>query len=248
MRDRFGNTFQEMDLWNSGIPTLEEYGQLVSKQMFSLDRDLLAEPQDEPDPEGIRSIHVYRFRPLVLRALGVRFVIADGSLTDSLIELIMTENGKAGANVNLYEIKGANVGQFSPTQLVSVADYSAAVTAVRNGSDLENRAVLLGPPERQAALVRTSRAQLVAVSDGYRFTAVAPGTALAVLPVQFSHCWKLENTNAISAPRILRANIVQTGIFFKDNVDIRLRFDFEPWKASCRLQDASDLKRFGVIR
>jgi hypothetical protein len=247
MRDRFGNTFQEIDLWNSDIPTLEEYGQWVSKQMFSFGRDLLADPQDHPD--ALRStIHVYRFRPLLLRSLGVRFVIADGTLTDPLIGLVMTETGKAGAAVNLYEIKGANVGQFSPTQLVWVADYSTAIAAIRNGIDPENSAVMLGPAERQVALVRTSRAQLVAVSDGYRFTAAAPGMALAVLPVQFSNCWKLENTSGIDAPRILRANVVQTGILFKDNVDARLRFDFEPWRAACRLQDVRDLKLFGIDR
>jgi hypothetical protein len=108
MRDRFGNSLQENDLWNSDIPTLEEYGQWVSKQMFSFARDLLAEPQDQPDPMG-SSIHVYRLRPLLLRALGARFVIADGTPTaDPLIKLVMTETGKAGMTVNLYEIKSGN--------------------------------------------------------------------------------------------------------------------------------------------
>jgi hypothetical protein len=32
--DDFGNSFQNMDLLNSDIPTLEEYGQWVSKQMY----------------------------------------------------------------------------------------------------------------------------------------------------------------------------------------------------------------------
>ncbi len=68
---------------------------------------------------------------------------------------------------------------------------------------------------------------------------------MVVLPVQFSHCWKIEDSTVIGVPRIFRANIVQTGILFKDNVDVRLRFDFEPWRASCRLQDGSDLSQFG---
>ena len=42
--DRFGNSFQMMDLWNSDIPTLEEYGQWVSKQFYYFNRDLLAQP------------------------------------------------------------------------------------------------------------------------------------------------------------------------------------------------------------
>ena len=72
-----------MDLWNSGIPTLEEYGQWVSKQMFYFNRDLLAGPLDQIDILH-STILVYRFRPLLLRALGVRYVIADGTLVRPL--------------------------------------------------------------------------------------------------------------------------------------------------------------------
>jgi hypothetical protein len=240
--DQFGNSFQMMDLWNSGIPTLEDYGQWVSGQMFYFNRDLLAQPQDQVDLLQA-SILVYRFRPLLLRALGVRFVIADGTLADPSIELVMTETGKAGATVNLYEIKGANLGQFSPTQVTWAGDYATAVTALREQQgDLENRVVL---SFGRTDLVRASRARLVAISDGYHLTAAAPGRAMLVLPVQFSHCWEIDHANNTDLPRIFRANIVQTGILFKDNIDIRLRFNFEPWRASCRFEDARDLSRFG---
>ena len=230
-----------MDLWNSDIPTLEEYGQWVSKQMHYFNRDLLAEPQDQLDPL-LASILLYRFRPLVLRALGVRFVIADGTLTDPAIELVMTEFGKTGARINLYEIKGANLGQYSPTRITWADDYAKAVAALRRDQgDLENQVVLAFG---RSDLVRATRSQLVAMKDGYRLTASAPGRALLVLPVQFSHCWRIENGSDFVAPRIFRANIIQTGVLFKDSVDVRLRFEFEPWRASCRLQDARDLKLF----
>ena len=66
--DHFGNSFQMTDLWNSGIPTLEEYGQSVSKQMYYFNRDLLAEPQDQVDPLPA-SILLYRIRILRFFAL-----------------------------------------------------------------------------------------------------------------------------------------------------------------------------------
>ena len=238
----FGNSFQMHDLWNSDIPTLEEYGQWVSKQMYFFNRDLLAEPPDQVDPLRA-SILVYRFRPLLLRALGVRFVIADGTLAAPPIERVMTESGAGGTTVNLYEIKGANLGQFSPTQVTWRPDYSTAVIALRE-QDLDNRIVLLGPPEGQTELVPASRSRLVAIADGYQLTAAAPGSAMLVLPIQFSHCWQIENANSVGLPRVFRANIVQTGILFKDNVDIKLRFKFDPWRTSCRSQDAKDLTLF----
>jgi hypothetical protein len=240
LSNHFGNSFQMMDLWNSGIPTIEEYGQWVSKQMYYFNRDLLAQPYPFPN-----TLLVYVFRPLVLRALGVRFVIADGTLSDPSIERVMSEVGKAGATVNLYEIKGANLGQFSPTQVIWRQDYQAAVSTLREPPDFENRVVLLGTPEQPLHLVAASRARLLAIKDGYRLAASAPGWAMLVLPVQFSHCWQIASADDRDPPRILRANVVQTGILFKDNVDVRLRFDFEPWRASCRFQDASDLTHFG---
>ncbi len=188
LRESFGSTFQEMDLWNNGIPTFEEYGQWVSQQIFSFHRDLLAAPQDKIDARG-SILHVYRFRPLLLRALGVRFVIADGTLTDPLIELVMTETGKAGAAINLYEIKGANVGQFSPTQVTWVGDYPAAVSAVAGETDFERRAILLGPPRPLPGLVpglrcktRGDQRWLSAKRDsGGNGDATAPGAILALL-------------------------------------------------------------------
>jgi hypothetical protein len=244
LSNHFGNTFQMMDLWNNGIPTLEEYGQSVSKQMYYFNRDLLAQPQDQLDPLQT-SILLYRFHPPLLRALGVRFVIADGSLAEPSTALVMSESGKAGATMNLYEINGANVGQFSPTQVTWASDYSTAVRILREWDDLENRVLLLGPSEQQFELVSASRSRLFALGDGYLLAASAPGTAMLVLPVQFSHCWQIDDTANTDPPRIVRVNIVQTGILFKDNVDARLRFEFEPWKAACRLQDARDATLFG---
>jgi hypothetical protein len=189
------------------------------------------------------SIRLYRFRPLLLRALGVRFVITDGSLAGPLINRVATETGKDGSMAELYELEGANLGQFSPTSAAWGADYATAVAALRQRSgELDRRVLLLGAPERLPQLVPASGARLIATRDGYRVMAAAAGTAMLVLPIQFSHCWRVEGAKV---PRIIRANLIQTGFLFKDDVDIALRFDFEPWRAACRLQDARDLVVFG---
>jgi hypothetical protein len=244
LSDRFGNSFQMTDLWNNDIPTLEEYSQSVSRHMYYFNRDLLAEPQDQIDPLPA-SILLYRFDPQLLRALGVRFVIADGSLSDPSIKRVMTETGKDDATVNLYELAGTNLGQLSPSRVMWAADYSTAVAALREHGEIGERVVLLGHPEPLPELVAASRSRLTALRDGYQLTASAPGNAMVVLPIQFSHCWQIESVKSAERPRIFRANIVQTGILFKNNIDVRLRFAFEPWRTSCRLQDARDLPQFG---
>jgi hypothetical protein len=243
--ERFGNSFQMMDLWNSSIPTFEEYGQWTSKQMYAIDRDLFSERQDQLDLL-MNSILLYRFQPLFLRALGVRFVIADGTLVDPAIDHVMSEPGKAGATINLYEIKGANLGQFSPIQVTWAPDYPTAVRALRESADLEHRVLLLGTPERRPELVPAAASRLVALRDGYQVTASAPGSAMLVLPVQFSHCWQVATGTDAQPPHLFRANVVQTGVLFKDKLDIRLRFDFEPWRTSCRFRDGDDLVQFAI--
>src|SRR5258707_15850642 len=102
---------------------------------------------------------------MLLRVLGVRFVIADGTLSDPLIERVMMESGKDGAIVNLYEIKGANIGQLSPTQVIWAADYSTAVRILRAQADFEQRLVLLGNLEQPLRLVRESCARLFALRN-----------------------------------------------------------------------------------
>jgi hypothetical protein len=196
----------------------------------------------------LRSIFLlYRFWPLFLRALGVRFVIADGTLEDPLIERVVKEEGKGGATANLYEVKGGNLGQFSPTQIIWAADYRTAVRELRESVDLAERVALLGAPERLPALAAATQTRLVALRDGYyQVTASAPGSAMLVLPVQFSHCWRVTTGTDAQQPRLFRANVVQKGVLFKDNVDIRLRFDFEPWQRSCRFRDGDDLVQFAI--
>jgi hypothetical protein len=119
------------------------------------------------------------------------------------------------------------------------------VRALREPIKLEHRVVLLGATERLPELVAATRSRLVAVRNGYRLTASARGRAMVVLPIQFSHYWEIEDLpSTAEPPRLLRANIVQTSVLFKNDIDIRLRFDFQPWRSSCRFQDARDLALF----
>ena len=72
---------------------------------------------------------------------------------DPAIKHVLTEAGKAGATVNLYELEGANVGQLSPTKVMWATDYSAAVTALREHGEVERRVVVFGPPGRPSEFI-----------------------------------------------------------------------------------------------
>ena len=127
---QFGNMFQLSDLWNSNIPTIEDYGQWLTKQMFMFNSDLLTGPQDTVDPKGVAT-HVYRFAPELMAMLGVRYIISDGALNGSLITEVMRETSPTETTIlRLYEVQNAKfLGIFSPTKVVTADSYDDAVPA-----------------------------------------------------------------------------------------------------------------------
>jgi hypothetical protein len=238
---QFGEMFQLTDLWNSNIPTIEDYGQWLTKQMFIFNRDLMAGPGDVVDPLGVAT-HVYRFAPEILAMLGVSYIISDGALNGPLIAEVMRETSAAETTLRLYEIRNANLGNFSPTKVVTADSYSDAVLRLRN-LQAQDTVVLLGSSSPPSDLVPASQARLTVIKGGYHIEAQSPGASLLVLPVQFSHCWQTAGQPDGQAS-IFRANVVQTGIFFRGKIESDLRFGFGLSNSGCRRQDSADMDRY----
>jgi hypothetical protein len=70
----------------------------------------------------------------------------------------------------------------------------------------------------------------------FRFEGEAAGWSLALLPLQFSHCWS-QTGKGDPDVHLLRANYLLTGLLFKGTVDVRYTFDFGPWRSQCRIAD-----------
>jgi hypothetical protein len=237
---QFGNMFQLTDLWNSNIPTLEDYGQWLTKQMFVFNADLLARPEDFVDPTGVAT-HLYKFAPGILAMLGVRYVISDGTLDGPSVAEILSETSPAETTLHLYEIRNANLGNWSPTRVVIADGYDSAASAVEEIQP--DTVILLEPMALPLDLAPAQQARLTVVKGGYHITARSAGASLLILPVQFSHCWQLM-AEPESKGSVFRANLVQTGIFFRDRIDAELWFGFGLSNSSCRRQDADDMSEY----
>ena len=240
LAQQFGNMFQLTDLWNSNIPTIEDYGQWLTRQMFMFNRDLLAAPGDIMDIQGAAT-HVYRVAPDILAMLGVRYIVTDGALNGPLLTEVMHEESAAGTVLRLYENRNANLGNLSPTKVVAADSYGDAVSRLR---DLRGRdtVVVLGTASLPPDVVPARQADLTVIKGGYHIEARSSGTSLLVLPVQFSHCWQLvgKSTGKVG---IFRANLVQIGLYFQGDLDVDLRFGFGLLNSSCRRQDGDDMRR-----
>ncbi|HEY7665354.1 MAG TPA: hypothetical protein VH934_19725 [Xanthobacteraceae bacterium] len=237
---QFGNMFQLTDLWNSSIPTLEDYGQWLTKQMFVFNTDVLANPDDIVDPTGVAT-HLYKFAPEVLAMLGVRYIVSDGKLDHPSVTEVVTETSPANTTLRLYEISNANRGDWSPTRAVIADGYDSAVSSLEKIQP--DSVILLEPMALPPDLVPAHQVRLTAIKGGYHISARSAGASLLILPEQFSHCWRLM-AEPQSNGSVFRANLVQTGVFFRDKIDAELRFGFGLQESNCRRQDADDMYKY----
>jgi hypothetical protein len=97
-------------------------------------------------------------------------------------------------------------------------------------------------PEKSAAGFHfeiAGRGSLSFDINEFRFRGEADGWSLALLPLQFSHCWKPVDPSGAS--HLVRANYFLTGLLFKGTVDARYKFEFGPLSSQCRKLDASTM-------
>ena len=235
--NRYDDSFY---LWQSNVPTLEEYGEWTSAQAHAFVRRLLA-------PAGMR-IHTNYLRafsidPDILRVLGVRFILTNTEAIDDPGVVRVDVKASDSPDVYLFELRGANVGTYSPTRFVKAATADEIADRLReNRGRLDEIAVV---SEDVPATKATARSVVVTVErDGVRIRATSDGPAYILLPVQFSHCLRVVN----AAPaRLVRANLLQTLVSFDGALDARLEFRFGLFADNkCRLRDGRDNKALGL--
>ncbi|MFC3227187.1 hypothetical protein ACFOGJ_08105 [Marinibaculum pumilum] len=229
-----------LDLWWYGIPTFEEYGQAVTRQMGVIETLLT-------DGRYVEKIHFLMADipdlPL-LQALGVRFVISDldpggGATARTAIPL------PEGGALTLYELPAPNLGGFSPTRITGGLSGPEILAALRaQPGRFDKHAYADGIDDRGLRPARG--ADMIFVPGGVRIRASSTGRSALLLPLQFSHC--LQPQDRPPDVQLARANIAQTLLAFDRQVDIVLRWDFGLLgNAGCRARDVRDLMELGLL-
>ncbi len=250
----WGNDHRRDGLWYYGIPTLFEYSPLISPFFYRATRDLLARPDD---PQMRNAMMLRRFNPEILRLFGVRFVIADAPLPAPaqlvqtvppppapLSQLALAE-APSVPTLLLYELDRVNLGDYAPTATVVARDADAALAFLGSGADLRRTAAVEEP--LAGPLVPASDARIVAERGGLRLSASSAGTSLLLLPFEYSHCLTLtwaSPEGAKPAPRLIRSDLLLTGVLFSGRLEATLRYHTGPFHhARCRLSDEDDARR-----
>jgi hypothetical protein len=247
---RSGNDHRGIGLWYYEIPTLFEYNQFMTPSYYAALSRLLSRPCDKQ----VRN-YIVLTKPnyAYLGSLGIRFVIADfivpGSVNDSIQNtqsiprLVQTLPLGTDKHLYLYELDNCNFGDYSPTQ-VRVFPTAGETLAELGREDFDFHSEVLTVEDVPETLARARHVELT-VHKGYiHVKATSPGTSLLLLPVQFSHCLRLEPLESSGGHvRLLRANLMQTGLVFSGTFEGRLRFSYGPFNNPYgRLRDYFDMK------
>jgi hypothetical protein len=142
------------------------------------------------------------------------------------------------ARWRVYELPHPNVGNYSPTQVMAAeTGADAAAMMILPDFDFTRQAVLsvaLNEP-----LVPARDMQMSLIRGGLHLSGHSDDTSLVVLPQQFSHCLRVRDGRV----RLVRANLMMTGVIFSGDVDTDIVFDYGIFTPRCRWADLADIKR-----
>ncbi len=249
LRSKFGNSFTEMDLWRFNIPTFDEYGQWISRQSQIFVRHFLLPPEMFNVFLHPNFLRVFALDVEILKVLGVRFLITDERMEDARLSLRLTQQGIGRRRLYLYEIAGANLVTYSPTQIVQATTLSQTVDAIReNRGDFDRIVVVTHPIQKSFVPVRDAKMSLI--QDGVHVSAVSDGHSVLLLPIQYSNCLRVSHVNGgddSADVRLHRANLLQTLVEFNKRLEIHIKFEFGLFgNGACRIRDGAELDLLSV--
>jgi hypothetical protein len=192
----------------------------------------------------------------LLQALGVRYSVRMVDSSDSsppalpanndLQLRLATSNVSVGAAVRrayVYEYNDPNIGNYSPVH-IRVADNALSAMRMFWDSSFDPRRSVILSREINLHLVSARESQMSFERGHIRVKAESSGRSMLVLPIHFSHCLSLDEEGTA---RLFPANLVQTGLLFENELDVRIRFQFRPFDATCREKDFADLRALGIV-
>jgi hypothetical protein len=239
------------DLWAAGVPTTNEYSQLVTPQAIYFIHQLFKRNLStdlnwfRPWINGGDASFAVLFR--TFRALGVRYVGGYEPLHVPGVEHFRSASfprrrlGNPPGLWVMYEIPDVNVGNYSPTEVTTARSAAEMIAALGAANfDFTRQGVLSS--EIGGRLVPAHDMTLSVVRGGLHVSGRSDGTSLVVLPQQFSNCLRADDARV----RLVRANLIMTGIIFSGVVDTDISFDYGIFSPGCRRADFADMKQLGI--
>jgi len=242
----------EANLWFRAVPTVNEYSQLVTPQalyffysvfgqnvLSSLNR-LYLSFENGYSKQNWKGVQM----------LGVRYLIGTTPMSflpdlDGVPIITLPHRpwlphiaSKEEDTWYIYELPHPNMGNYSPTDVVTAHTGDEMAAAMAGPNFDFTKQVVLSTPIKES-LVPAHDMQLTLIRGGLHVSGKSDGTSLVILPYQFSNCWRAQNHRV----RIVRANLMMTGVMFSGDLDTDIVFDYGLFSPGCRRTDLADMKR-----
>ena len=224
----------------NNIPAFFEYNSLISPVFFSFIKKFLTYPQDKQT----RNVIVTRkINTNILRLLGVKFILTDKPVDIDGNFLIKNVNPSAF----LYELEDVNLGTYSPTSLIQISDANLAMKKMEK-PDFYFKKEAIVHKNIEESLVSSEDTKINIEKNGYiHIVAKSSGRSLIVLPIEYSHCLKIIGDKKQQNVKIIRVNVLLTGLIFTKKLDVHLKYYTGLGKNSCcRISDYREAKKMNI--
>ena len=241
-----GNDHRQYGFWYYNVPTLLSASQFTSPMFhFATTRFLI-----RPHSRSLRTHVAYEiFDQRMLRAFGVRYVIDDHVSDEHLLKMSLPIPGQQGRSLYLHELPGPNLGNDSPVHSIRISNVKQAISEMSRPS-WDYRKSIVSSFVLPDYLVPVTSSKLRTRKGYLEVEAKSPGTSALLLPFEFSNCLEMVSDSAdepTGAPKVFRANLIQTGILFSRSFNGRLALKFGPFtNPACRTQDILDARALGL--
>ncbi|RDI48140.1 hypothetical protein [Aquicella lusitana] len=236
-----GSSHDLLDLWTWNIPTLSEYGQGLSRPLTFYIIKFLSNPGDAAETH-FAFPHAANIN--ILRAMGVRFIIIDAPVSNTNVRLRHKLKAGKHATLYLYELSKPNLGNYSPTRLLPLHNVEEFYQKIKADPELLETTAYVELPDK-IDFIPAREVKMIFKKGSIHITAKSKATSTLLLPIQFSHCYKLKGPSSENS-KIMRANLIHTLLIFKGNLDINLEWSFRWRHSKCRQQDVIDMNNIGL--
>jgi hypothetical protein len=235
------------DGWARAIPTANEYSQLVTPQALYFIHVLLKKDVRANlnwfQPTGSYTASYWT----ALQMFGVRYFVGYSpfALADDfgfpVTTLPHARIAEEPATWNIYELPHPNVGDYSPTEVVTAGSGAEIMTILGKPEFDAAQQVVLSTPIVER-LVPAREMLMSHTRSGIHVSGRSDGTSLVVLPQQFSNCLRARDERV----RLVRANLMMTGLIFSGDLNTDIVFDYGIFTPACRRADLADMKRLDL--
>lgn len=222
-------------LWRAKIPTVNEYSPLITPYSHFFFTRLAVGNQFG----SMNQIPIVEPSGAVLEMLGVSAFVSDGQRDiPGYIFKQRYRSSNGYWDLYLYE-RPDSYTLLSPTHWKYKGSLKEIYDEIKSPS-FNPQAEILVSEELDNQLIAARHSKLEVVRGGYRFSAVADGPSVVVLPIQFSNCLKAVGDSSKKI-HLFRANGLLTGVRFDKLANFDLFFSLTIGDSECRNKDVNDL-------